>query len=83
MLKLILKNNIMKKLLLLILLLLSIATYSKDDNKYNYNDDEDDNDHDEDCDDEDDFPPTAPINDYVNLLLVLGCVYAFKTSFKK
>ena len=60
----------------------------EDDNDDHDDDEEDDNDdHDDDeeddCDDDDDFPPTAPINDYINLALVLGCVYAFKTKNTK
>ena len=56
--------------------------YDDDDD---HDDDEDDHDDDDDDDDDDDFfddeeAPPAPIDDYVNLALVLGCVYAFKTK---
>ena len=45
----------MKKIILGALLLLSIATYSKDDNKYNYNDDYNDYYEDDDKDDDKDY----------------------------
>jgi hypothetical protein len=48
---------------------------------YGNDDDCDDDDH----DDDDDDNPALPINEYIGLALVLGCIYAFKTknSLKK
>ena len=55
---------------------------------YDHDYDNDDEDCDDDEDDDDDDHSALPINDYLYLLLILGCVYAFKTknnkhSFKK
>ena len=93
----------MKKLLLLILLIICTSAFSINannphilisDNYTGYGNDGDDHDYDDDDhdddddDDDDDDNPAMPINDYVNLALVLGCIYAFKnknvkTSLKK
>ena len=80
----------MKKLVLLIMLIMSNSAFSTNadnphilisDNYIGY-------DHDDDHHDDDDDHSALPINDYLYLLLILGCVYAFKTknnktSFKK
>ena len=89
----------MKKLLLLILLIMCTSSFSINadnshllisDNYIGYDHDYDDND--EDCDDddedEDDDHSALPINEYIGLALVLGCIYAFKiknvkTNLKK
>ena len=59
--------------------------YDRDDDDDDHDDNRDDDDDDHDDDDDDDFfddecPPATPIDDYINLVLVLGCVYAFKTK---
>ena len=56
----------------------------------NYDDDDDDDDHDNDDDDDhddddffeddDDEAPAALVNNYLYLLLIVGCIYAFKTK---
>ena len=94
----------MKKLLLLILLIIGTSAFSinadnshllTSDNYIGYgndddddHDDDDDDDHEEDDDDDDDDHSALPINEYIGLALVLGCIYAFKiknvkTNLKK
>jgi hypothetical protein len=89
----------MKKLLLLILLIICTSAFSINaDNShllisdnyigYGHDCDDDHDDDDEDDDEDDDDHPGLPINEYIGLSLVLGCIYAFKiknvkTSFKK
>jgi len=92
-------KNKMKKLLLLILLIICTSAFSINadnshllisDNYIGYGhdcDDDYDDDEDDDEDDDDDHPG-LPINEYIGLALVLGCIYAFKiknvkTSLKK
>jgi hypothetical protein len=58
--------------------------YSRDcdDDDDDHDDDDDDDDHDDDHDDDDDDDddhPALPINGYVGVLLILGCMYIFKT----
>ena len=59
----------MKKILLTVLLLLSISAFSQE----NEHDEHDDNQ--EDC-------PNLPLNGFTSVLLVAGCLYAFKKVYK-
>ncbi len=79
----------MKKVLLMIMLIMCTSGFSTNTKSphlvtsSNYRDCDDDDDEDEDegddDDDDDDDHPALPINGYVDVLLILGCIYIFKT----
>ena len=87
----------MKKLVLLIMLIMCTSAFSinvesphllTSSNHRDCDDDEDDDDdhddhHDDDDDDDDDDAPALPINGYAYILLIVGCIYIFKTTSNK
>lgn len=78
----------MKKLILLIMLIMCTSTFSANVESPNlltsseYSDCDDEDDHDDDDDDDDDHP-ALPINGCACLLLIVGCIYIFKTTSNK
>ena len=79
----------MKKLVLLIMLIMcTLSSFSINVESphlltsSNYRDCDDDDDHHDDEDDDDDDAP-ALINGYAYILLIVGCIYIFKTTSNK
>jgi hypothetical protein len=83
----------MKKVLLMIMLVMCMSGFSTNtktphlltsSNHRDCDDDEDDegeDDHDD--DDDDDDTPALPINGYVGVLLIIGCIFIFNSVSNK
>jgi hypothetical protein len=80
----------MKKVLLMIMLIMCTSGFSTNTKtphlvtSSNHRDcDDDEDDEGEDDDDDDDDHPALPINGYVGVLLIIGCIFIFSSVSNK